>query len=101
MIHVRISEIKNRLSHYLRLVRHGEEVEIMDRDTPVAGIVNVANDPGAVREACWVAELVRKGIITLAKKKGGFPTEFFDKKNKPQGKGILQALLEEREEGWR
>ena len=30
MIQVSISEIKNRLSHYLKLVRGGEEIEILD-----------------------------------------------------------------------
>jgi prevent-host-death family protein len=101
MIHVRISEVKNRLSHYLRLVRGGEEVEILDRDTPVARIVNVANSSDADSVASWQAELVQEGIITPARKKGEFPREFFNKKNKPEAKGILQALLEERTEGWR
>jgi antitoxin (DNA-binding transcriptional repressor) of toxin-antitoxin stability system len=101
MIRARVSEVKNRLSHYLRMVRGGEEVEIMDRDTPVARMVHVANVPNADIEASWQTELVREGIITPAKEKGNFPPEFFDKKNKLKGKAILQALLEERTEGWR
>lgn len=86
MIHVRISEVKNRLSHYLRLVRDGEKVEIMDRDTPVARIVNAAKFPITDRAASWQAELVPEGIITPAKENGEFPPEFFDKNNKPKRK---------------
>jgi prevent-host-death family protein len=42
MIQVSISEIKNRLSHYLKLVRGGEEIEILDRKTPLARIVHIS-----------------------------------------------------------
>ena len=41
MIRVGVSEAKNRLSHFIRLVRGREEVEIMDRQTPVLRIVHV------------------------------------------------------------
>jgi prevent-host-death family protein len=33
---VGIAELKAKLSHYLRLVREGQEVIIKDRDTPIA-----------------------------------------------------------------
>lgn len=36
---VRISKLKVRLGHYLRAVRRGESVTILDRNTPVAQIV--------------------------------------------------------------
>jgi len=36
---VRVAELKARLSEYLRLVRPGEEVAVVDRETPVARIV--------------------------------------------------------------
>jgi prevent-host-death family protein len=38
---VRIAELKARLSEYLRAVRGGETVAVLDRDTPVAHIVPV------------------------------------------------------------
>lgn len=34
-----IAELKARLSHYLRSVRRGAQVVVLDRDTPVAVIV--------------------------------------------------------------
>ena len=36
---VRIAELKAKLSQYLRLVRGGNEVRVLDRDTPVARII--------------------------------------------------------------
>jgi prevent-host-death family protein len=39
MKQVRIAELKARLSEYLRAVRRGESIAVLDRDTPVAQIV--------------------------------------------------------------
>ena len=39
--HVRIAELKSRLSEYLRAVRGGETIAVLDRETPVAQIVPV------------------------------------------------------------
>ena len=38
---VRIAELKARLSEYLRAVRGGETIAVLDRETPVARIVPV------------------------------------------------------------
>jgi len=43
MKQVRIAELKARLSEYLRAVRRGETVTVLDRETPVAQIVPVRN----------------------------------------------------------
>ena len=45
MRHVRIAVLKARLSEYLRAVRRGETVTVLDRDTPVAMIVPI-RQPG-------------------------------------------------------
>ncbi len=45
-----VAELKARLSHYLRAVRRGETVTILDRDTPVAQIVPVQQPALQVRE---------------------------------------------------
>ena len=99
MIRVSVSETKNRLSHYIRLVRGGEEVEIMDRNTPVAKIVHISKSSEANKKAAWTMEAIRLGLITPPREKE-LPATFFQK-NKPimEGKGVLQALLQEREEG--
>ena len=41
MKQVRIAELKARLSEYLRAVRAGESIAVLDRDTPVAQLVPV------------------------------------------------------------
>src|SRR5262252_2573238 len=42
MKQVRIAQLKARLSAYLRAVRRGETIAVLDRDTPVARIVPVS-----------------------------------------------------------
>lgn len=55
---VRIAELKARLSEYLRAVRRGETIAVLDRETPVAQIVPIRDRttlrirkpaPGALR----------------------------------------------------
>jgi len=41
---VRIAELKSRLSEYLRRVRRGQTITVLDRDTPVARLEPVAGD---------------------------------------------------------
>ena len=103
MIRVNISEIKNRLSYYLRLVRGGEQIEILDRKTPLARIIHVSQTASEDSRTPWVKEMERLGIVTPPKEKG-FPPELLArdklilrrKKVKPT---VLEALLEERKSG--
>jgi prevent-host-death family protein len=39
MLETRVAELKARLSEYLRAVRRGDTVTVLDRDTPIAKIV--------------------------------------------------------------
>ncbi len=48
MKQVRIAELKARLSEYLRVVRRGESIAVLDRDTPIAQIIP-ARDRYALR----------------------------------------------------
>ncbi len=48
---VRIAELKARLSEYLRAVRKGRTLTVLDRDTPIARIVPYATEPLEVRRA--------------------------------------------------
>lgn len=58
---VSVSEVKARLSHYLRSVRRGGEVQILDRGVPVARIVGVSQADDGVRQ-----RLVASGAIRPA-----------------------------------
>ena len=48
MKRVKIAELKDQLSKRLRAVERGAEVEVTDRDRPIARIVPVTDDDGVV-----------------------------------------------------
>jgi len=103
MIRVSISEMKNRLSHYLRLVKGGEELEILDRDTPVARVTHISLPQGGTEKSAWVKEMEKLGIIHPPEKKGTLPPELLSPHDLPtmrkRGRSVLDALLQEREAG--
>ena len=45
MKQVRIAQLKSHLSEYLRVVRRGETISVLDRETPVARIVPAGARP--------------------------------------------------------
>jgi prevent-host-death family protein len=51
MSRIGIAELKARLSEYLRSVRNGGTLTVLDRDTPIARIVPYAKQPLEVRKA--------------------------------------------------
>lgn len=48
MKQVRIAQLKMRLSEYLREVRRGATISVLDRQTPIAHIVPIRAKPGLV-----------------------------------------------------
>ena len=102
MIRANVTEIKNRLSHYLRLVKGGEEVEIIDRKTPLARIIGIGNQAVPPKEALWVKEMYDLGIVNLPKKtKTSSIFAKIDQVVSSDGDtcGVLEALLQERNQG--
>lgn len=103
MIQVTISEIKNRLSYYLRLVRGGEQIEILDRKTPLARIIHVSRSETQANETPWIKEVELLGIVKRPQKKG-FPPELIAEEHvvltrRTAKDSVLEALLEERNTG--
>jgi len=49
MRRVKIAELKNHLSRHLRAVEGGAEIEVTDRERPIARIVPVAQPSAAIR----------------------------------------------------
>lgn len=96
MREAKISQVKNQLSRYLAMVRRGEIVRILDRNTPIAQIVPIAQAVGdaPVGEEA-LAELERKGLVRRGS--GRIDRELL--RSNPPGKsaGVLDALLEERD----
>ena len=57
-----IADLRNRLTHYLREVREGEEIVVRDRQRPIAKIIPFTVDSDSVEDAALVAAgLMRKG----------------------------------------
>jgi prevent-host-death family protein len=65
-----IADLRNRLTHYLREVRAGEEIVVRDRQKPIAKIV-----PFMVNEADDDAALVAAGL--MRKGTGKLPPSFW------------------------
>jgi prevent-host-death family protein len=83
MRQVRIAELKARLSEYLRAVRRGETIAVLDRDTPVAQIVPVS-DRSALRIRKPVSGTLPPNRVPLPK-----PSKL--------NVDVVQLLLEERQ----
>jgi prevent-host-death family protein len=102
MIRTNISSLKNKLSHYLRLVRAGEVVEIVDRKTPLARIEAVDSFGSRSKATGWLQRMVELGMVAAPPKKLSL-SEFarLDRVVSENGKytGALNALLKERDEG--
>ena len=84
-----ISGLKANLSRYLRVVRRGGEVQVLDRGTPVARLVPpTANDGEGVRE-----RLIAKGILRPGK---GNAAVILDKPPLALPVNLSEALTEDR-----
>jgi len=83
MKQVRIAELKARLSEYLRVVRRGETIAVLDRETPVAQIVPV-RDRSALRVRKPAAGTPAPNRVPLPKP-AKLPVD------------VVQILLEERQ----
>lgn len=89
-----ISEVKNNLSAYLKKVKKGESVLILDRRQPIARLERIEQrDHPQAR----LTELEREGLLRHTDK----PLPLALLRRPPPGsrEGVLQALLDERAEG--
>lgn len=86
-----VTQLKAKLSRYLREVRRGGEVEILDRGVPVARLVAVAATPGTGEERR--ARLIRSGVLRQG---GGGMLEILEEAPLEVATSILEALEEER-----
>jgi len=99
MTTVTIEELKERIDELVDLAIKGETVAISDGQHTVAEIVPKS---GEARQREHIERLIREGTITCGPKAGEpFPPEFFTRELPSFKSGsVLEALLEEREEGW-
>ena len=110
MLTATISQVKNGLSAYLRRVKAGDTVLIMDRKTPVARIVpltdrtvSATTTPGDDRAR--IQRLIAQGIATRESDRDALELLRELGKSWPSGHALLGALIEERDtayqEGYR
>ena len=80
---VRIAELKSRLSEYLRLVRKGRSITVLDRETPIARIVPYEPETNGI--------IVRRPAGKAAFGRVSLPRPFRTKID------VVDLLLEERQ----
>lgn len=93
---VTIGQLRDHLSAYLRQVRRGQEIVILDRDTPIARIVPHVAPQGSESE---LEALVAAGV--LREPEGPHDPDALDRLPVPRlrrGVSVLEALLADREE---
>ena len=101
MIRATISEVKDGISAYLRRVKSGESVLVMERRTPVARIVPVGLDAKVGQEAdradeeAKLARLEQTG--TVERRGSESPLDVLGEPLR-SGARVLEALLDERSE---
>lgn len=98
---VQIGDLKNHLSAHLREVRRGEEIIVRDRNLPVARIIPYV--PESIEEQERM--LVAAGILRLPKNPEKDRKKWLEEfwalpRPKVSGRAAIQAVLDEREEGW-
>ena len=94
MKRVSISDLKNRLSEFLRLVKKGETLEILERNVPIARIEGIRADPRSTD--AYVEELTRRGI--LSRPKGQADLSFLKRPPIPCKADAVQVLMEARKD---
>jgi antitoxin (DNA-binding transcriptional repressor) of toxin-antitoxin stability system len=95
MERVTISQLKNSLSAYLRKVRGGETVVILDREAPIAMLERVS---GADLADSRLLRLERAGVIRRSST--GKPREALAATRPPRPTAsVVEALLEDRRAG--
>jgi prevent-host-death family protein len=90
-----VSDLKARLSEYLKRVKGGAEILITDRGKPVARLVPVSRAKIA-RDA--LTQMEKQGLIKIGS--GKLPKDFWSMPcPEDPGESVLGALLDERKAG--
>ena len=93
MERVTISELKNRLSAFLKKVRAGQSIIIMDRNQPVARIERLG---AAGRSDERLSRLEKSGILRTASRR--ISVKALRASAPSSRESVVQALLDERRE---
>ncbi|MCY4000104.1 MAG: type II toxin-antitoxin system prevent-host-death family antitoxin [Bacteroidetes bacterium] len=94
MTSVSMTDLKANLSRYIREVRRGGEVEVLDRGTPVALITKPKSIPKPSGNDAF-EEMIRAGVLTRG---NGCAREILDKPLIDLGGGLSSLIIEDRED---
>ena len=89
MRRVTVTELKNKLSQYLRLVKKGETIEVVERSIPIARLERLRTSDDAE-----LSQLVRDGIVTPAR--GAAPDDLFARPPIRCRGDAVRAVVEQR-----
>ena|ERR1041385_929624 len=92
MKRVSVTDLKNKLSHYLRLVKRGETLEVIERSVPIARIEGVSGK--APSKDDLLERLIRDGIVNRGKRID--PKIILDFKPVPCKEDPVKVLIEMR-----
>ena len=91
MRQVGLRELKNRLSHYVRQVRAGHDIQVTDRGEVVAELLPPRGRTGAEAQR-GLADLARRGLVSLGARNDPRLYRRMPRRLKPTE---LQRLLDE------
>ncbi len=93
MTSISVSELKAQLSKYLRQVKRGGEIQVLERGTPVARLVGVQSSAGDAHRLDWLvgAGIIRRGSGDLSWVLEHEPVV-------PSGADVSSALADDRED---
>jgi prevent-host-death family protein len=98
-----VTTLRTHLSRILDAVRKGEEVEIFDRDVPIARLVPITPATPAMKGKIppWLEKQRRAGVVTIGTL-GPVPEilKGFPPGTKFEGSAGSDAVIEERRSGW-
>jgi len=83
-----VTELKNRLSHYLRLVARGETVTVLDRGKPVAQLTPIGSAEPELQR------LAADGVVRLPVRPA--PKSFWTRRLPSSKTPVSEALVEDR-----
>jgi prevent-host-death family protein len=89
---VGVKQLKDRLTHYLRHTKQGEEVIVTERGTPIAVIQPIQSAHKAASREAKLARLAAQGSVTLPTQKPLKRVRLV----KVSGKPISKAIVEDR-----
>jgi prevent-host-death family protein len=92
MANVGVRELKNRLTHYLRRTKQGEEVVVTERGRPIALIQPIRSAERIVSLEARLAKLAAQGLVTLPSQKPSRRVRLV----KTSGPPVSRIILEDR-----